>query len=195
MVRVPAPPMPSELDGRPLEDVWRDAVDRWLTMVERNRGLWLAAIRDPELEDIFDAAREASSTNILNISGAPDTPGRRAYVRIYGAGAEAATIEWLQRGRLEREQVVDVLVRTLLVLIEQMEEHTMSNRTFVIGVGMTKFDKPGHEGGRLPRLGQGGRREGARRRRRPLRHGRAGLRRLLLRRLDLRASARSTASA
>ena len=122
MVRVPAPPMPSELEGRPLEDVWRDAVDRWLTMVERNRGLWLAAIRDPELEDIFDAAREASSTNILNISGAPDTPGRRAYVRIYGAGAEAATIEWLQRGRLEREQVVDVLVRSLLVLIEQMEE-------------------------------------------------------------------------
>ena len=122
MVRVPAPPMPSELAGRPLDEVWGEAVDRWLTMVERNRGLWLAAVRDPELEEIFDAAREASATNVLNISGAPDTPGRRAYVRIYGAGAEAATIEWLQRGRLEREQVVDVLVRSLLVLIEQMEE-------------------------------------------------------------------------
>jgi AcrR family transcriptional regulator len=122
MVRVPAPPMPSELAGRPLEDVWGDAVDRWLTMVERNRGLWLAAIRDPELEDIFEAAREASATNILNISGAPDTPGRRAYVRMYGAGAEAATIEWLARGRLEREQVRDLLVRTLLVLVEEMKE-------------------------------------------------------------------------
>ena len=44
----------------------------------------------------------------------------------------------------------------------------------------------GHQGGRLPRLGQGGRREGARRRRDPLRRRRAGLRRLLLRRLDLR---------
>ena len=62
----------------------------------------------------------------------------------------------------------------------------MSNRTFVIGVGMTKFEKPGTQGGRLPRLGQGGRGEGARRRRHPLRGRRAGLRRLLLRRLDLR---------
>ncbi len=32
------------------------------------------------------------------------------------------------------------------------------DRTFVVGVGMTKFDKPGHEGGRLSGLGQGGRR-------------------------------------
>ena len=43
-----------------------------------------------------------------------------------------------------------------------------------------------HQGGRLPRLGQGGRGEGARRRRHPLHRRRAGLRRLLLRRLDLR---------
>jgi hypothetical protein len=123
MVRVPAPPMPSELAGRPLEDVWRDAVERWLTMVERNRGLWLAAVRDPELDPIFDAAREASATNVLNIIGAPDTARLRAFVRVYGAGAEAATIEWLSRGRLEREQVRDLLVRSLLVLVEEMKEN------------------------------------------------------------------------
>ena len=43
-----------------------------------------------------------------------------------------------------------------------------------------------HQGGGLPGLGRGGGREGARRRRHRLRRGRAGLRRLLLRRLDLR---------
>ena len=43
-----------------------------------------------------------------------------------------------------------------------------------------------HQGGRLPGLGQGGGGEGARRRRHSLRGRRAGLRRLLLRRLDLR---------
>jgi AcrR family transcriptional regulator len=122
MVRVPSPPMPGELAGRPLEAVWAEAVERWLTMVERNRGLWLAAIRDPELETIFDAAREASATNVLRIVGAPDTLRVRAFVRIYGAGAEAATVEWLARGRLTRQQVHDLLVRSLLVLVREMKE-------------------------------------------------------------------------
>lgn len=122
MVRVPSPPMPAELEGRPLEDVWSETVDRWLTMVERNRGLWLAAIRDPDLEPIFDRAREQSATNVLRIVGAPDTPALRALIRIYGAGAEAATVEWLARGRLTREQVRDVLVRSMLVLARDVKE-------------------------------------------------------------------------
>lgn len=123
MLAVPAPPMPHELAGRPLADVWRDAVDRWLTMVERNRGLWLAAMRDPELGPVLDDAREASATNVLRIVGAPDTPRLRAFVRAYGAGAETATIEWLDRHRLTREQVHDLLVRSLLVLATELEKH------------------------------------------------------------------------
>ena len=59
-------------------------------------------------------------------------------------------------------------------------------RTFVIGVGMTKFDKPGTKEGDYPDWAQRGRREGARRRGHRLRRGRAGVRRLLLRRVDLR---------
>ena len=60
-------------------------------------------------------------------------------------------------------------------------------RTFVIGVGMTKFDKPGTKEGDYPGLGAGGRR--ARRSPTPgiaYDADRAGLRRLLLRRLDRR---------
>ena len=68
------------------------------------------------------------------------------------------------------------------------------NRTFVVGVGMTKFEKPGTKDWDYPDMGQGGRAAGARRRRHPLRPDRAGVRRLLLRRLDLRASAPSTSS-
>ena len=122
MVRVPSPPVPAELQGRPLEDVWGEAVDRWLIMVERSRGLWLSAIRDRELAPIFDQAREASATNVLRIVGAPDTPALRAFVRIYGAGAEAATVEWLEAGRLDRAQVRDLLVRSLLVLVREVKE-------------------------------------------------------------------------
>ena len=122
LVRVPSPPVPEELAGRSLEAVWAEAVDGWLTMVERSRGLWLAAIRDPELDPILDAAREASATGILRIVGVRDTDRLRAYARIYGAGAEAATVEWLARGRLTREQVHALLVRSLLVLVTELRE-------------------------------------------------------------------------
>ena len=122
MLAVPAPPMPHQLAGRPLADVWGEAVDRWLAMVERNRGLWLAAMRDPELEPILDDARERSTTNVLRIVDAPDTPRLRAFVRAYGAGAETATIEWLARGRLTRAQVRDLLVRSLLVLATELNK-------------------------------------------------------------------------
>ena len=50
----------------------------------------------------------------------------------------------------------------------------MTERTFVIGVGMTKFEKPGPQGLGLPGHGPRGRAEGARRRRHRLRPGRAG---------------------
>ncbi len=122
MLAVPAPPMPEQLRGRALEDVWAEAVDRWLTMVERNRGTWLAAMRDPELEPVLDDAREASATNVLRIVGAPDTPRLRAFVRAYGAGAETATIEWLDRARLTRQQVHSLLVRSLLVLVSELKK-------------------------------------------------------------------------
>ena len=113
LLRLPPPPRALTLS---------DALDGWLTMVERNRGIWLAAMRDPELAPVLDDAREASSTNVLGIVGAPDTPRLRAFVRAYGAGAETATVEWLDRGRLTREQVHDLLVRSLLVLATELNK-------------------------------------------------------------------------
>ena len=66
----------------------------------------------------------------------------------------------------------------------------MSNKTYVIGVGMTKFDKPGTKEGDYPDWAKEAGREGACRRRRPLRRDRAGLRRLRVRRLELRPARR-----
>ena len=60
------------------------------------------------------------------------------------------------------------------------------SRTFVIGVGMTKFEKPGSKDWDYPDMAKEAGTQGARGRRHPLRRRRAGLRRLLLRRLDLR---------
>ena len=116
MVRLPEPPA----------DVatWAQAVDGWLTMVERNQGTWVTAIGpggDPEVEPILEAARESAATRVLRIAGAPDTPVNRAAVRAYGAAAEEATLEWLVRNRLSRDQVHDLLTRALPALVGDQE--------------------------------------------------------------------------
>ena len=73
---------------------------------------------------------------------------------------------------------------------EQPQEREMSNKTYVIGVGMTKFEKPGTKEWDYPDMAKEAGDEGARGRRHRLRRDRAGLRRLLLRRLDLRPARR-----
>ena len=62
----------------------------------------------------------------------------------------------------------------------------MSNRTFVIGVGMTKFEKPGTKEGDYPDWAKEAGEKALADAGISLRRRRAGLRRLLLRRLDLR---------
>ena len=71
----------------------------------------------------------------------------------------------------------------------------MSNRTFVIGVGMTKFEKPGAREWDYPEMAREAGTKALEDAGIPYDRDRAGLRRLLLRRVDLRASARSTGSA
>jgi AcrR family transcriptional regulator len=97
-----------------------EVIDRWLTMIERNRGTWLASHgaqglgRDPELEQILDEARERAVDALIAILR-PDAvvdapPELRATLRAYGGFAEAASIEWLERERVTREQLVAMLV-------------------------------------------------------------------------------------
>jgi AcrR family transcriptional regulator len=148
LVRTPASPVPGPGAGRSLQDVISESVDRWLTMIERNRGTWLAAIgaqglgHDPEVEAILDEAREAAAGRLiaaLGVGGADGADGAagaagaagvagvtgadgaagvagaperlRAVVRAYGGMAEAASVEWLQRGRLTRDEVHALLVQ------------------------------------------------------------------------------------
>src|SRR5438445_3166417 len=56
LVRMPSNPVPLQSPGRGLELVISESVERWMTMLERNRGTWVAAIgaqglgHDPEVE-------------------------------------------------------------------------------------------------------------------------------------------------
>jgi AcrR family transcriptional regulator len=99
-------------------------------MLERNRGTWLAAIgarglgRDPEVEAILEDAREQAADRLIEAlqtyeaSQAP--PQLRAAVRAYSGFAEAASVEWLERGRLTREQARILLVEGFLSIVRDV---------------------------------------------------------------------------
>jgi AcrR family transcriptional regulator len=140
MVELPADLFPAdETGGRRRDEVLGEAVDRWLEMLERNRGTWLASLgaqgfgRDPELEAVLDEARERAVDRLVALvreddhapaasgreraSARDGTPELRALLRSFGGLAEAASLEWLERRRLTREQVKQLLLRSLLALV------------------------------------------------------------------------------
>jgi AcrR family transcriptional regulator len=130
MVRVPANPVPLQAPGRGIETVIDESVERWLTMLERNRDMWLAAIgarglgRDPELEQILDDAREQAADRLIEAlqtyEAATAPPHLRAAIRAYSGFAEAASVEWLERGRLTRGQIHTLLVQGFLSIVNNV---------------------------------------------------------------------------
>jgi AcrR family transcriptional regulator len=121
LVRTPANPIPQPHEGRSLETVISESVERWLDMLERNKGTWLAAIgaqglgSDPEVEAILDDAREQAAARLIAALGGKPAKAEaerlRAVVRSYGGMAEAASVEWLGRGRLTRSEIHALLVQ------------------------------------------------------------------------------------
>ena len=126
MVRVPAPPVPHQVEGTTVEQRMSDSLEAWLEMVWRNRELWLESAggagpgADPEVGEIFEQARELATTRMIAVVGldesAQDRPEVRALFRAYGGMAEAATVQWLRHERLSREQVAHLLHRTAMTL-------------------------------------------------------------------------------
>jgi AcrR family transcriptional regulator len=110
--------------------VLSEAVDRWLDMVERNRGTWMATVgahgfgRDAELEVILDEARDRIADRVIALVRAGDpadaSPELRAVIRAYAGFAEALSLEWIERGTLTRAQVHDLLLHALLNLVNDV---------------------------------------------------------------------------
>jgi hypothetical protein len=77
--------------------------------------------RDPEIEAIFDDARERHANKVIEILRQGETPDSaprelRAAVRAYAGFVEAATSDWLRGGLLSRAQLRELLVEGLLTL-------------------------------------------------------------------------------
>src|SRR3984957_4308053 len=131
LMRMPSNPVPLQAPGRGLDHVIEESVDRWLTMLERNRGTWLAANGtrglgggDPELEAILEDAREEAADRLIEALQTYEAqtapPELRAAIRAYSGFAEAASIEGLPRGRLTRDQTRELLTQTFLTLVNQV---------------------------------------------------------------------------
>jgi AcrR family transcriptional regulator len=124
------PPVPEYVPGVTPEERLAESVDGWLQMVEDNSETWLAALgaeglgHDPEIEEIFDRVREMAVDNIIAVLGIGPlrdaSPELRAVLRAYGGLAEAASREWLERGRLDRSQIQALLTDALLALVRDV---------------------------------------------------------------------------
>jgi AcrR family transcriptional regulator len=119
----------AELRGGTREEVLSEAVERFLDSVRSNRETWLATVgaqgfgRDPELEAVLEEARETTAERVIELvrpGGGRASRELRAAIRAYAGFAEAASLEWLQRRRLTREQVHGMLVGTLLSLVDDV---------------------------------------------------------------------------
>lgn len=127
MVRVPPLSVPEYVQGKGTRERVSEAIDGWLTMTSRNRSTWLDSIRsqglgDAEIAAIFEEAREDVALRMIAILGLGPVedvaPERLAMMRAYGGLAEAATVQWLDHGRLTREQVHELLVESATRMAE-----------------------------------------------------------------------------
>jgi AcrR family transcriptional regulator len=126
LVRVPT--IPTGAEGRGSErDVWSLSVEGWMALVEANRELWLSAISagaaawDHEVDEILNEARElvaGRALEALGVAPAQAPPGLLAVARGYGGLVEEVTREWLERGRLTRDEARGVLLHALPALVE-----------------------------------------------------------------------------
>lgn len=138
MVRVPPPPVPEYVQGTSPEQRIAESIDNWLEVVWRNRETWLASMSgagfgaEAEIGRIFEEAREEAAARTIAVLGLGPaeeaSPEVRGVFRAYSGMAEAATVQWLQHGRLTREQVATMLNRVALSLagevLEQLSEQT-----------------------------------------------------------------------
>ncbi len=130
MVRVPPPPVPEYVQGTTPGQRVAESIDAWLEMVWRNRETWLASMSGAglaagdEVGVVFEEAREEAAARMVAVLGLGPideaAPELLATMRAYGGMAEAATVQWLEHGRLTREQVAALLTETATQLADDV---------------------------------------------------------------------------
>lgn len=109
-------------------DTWEESVDAWMDLIEANRDEWLLAVsagetgRDAKMRAILERARDRTASQVLAVLGLDDRaqPEARSLVLAYGRFAEEVTREWLERGRLTREQARILLAGSLPLMVDKL---------------------------------------------------------------------------
>jgi AcrR family transcriptional regulator len=109
----------TDLDLEPLERL-ADGLDRYLEYVATHARGFATVLRagigsDPEVAAIVEGVRAAMARRILADVTDTDPPPAALRIAIRGwvGFAEAASLEWLERGGLSREELRELLVRAL----------------------------------------------------------------------------------
>jgi AcrR family transcriptional regulator len=106
-------------------DMLRDSIDRYIAYVSENRTSYLALLRGPAstsplLVTLVEETRKAIVGIILTEAPVPvdDTDRPRLLLAIRGwiAFVEETTLSWLRDETITREELVDLLVESLLAL-------------------------------------------------------------------------------
>ncbi|MFP5488819.1 MAG: hypothetical protein ACLGHQ_11000, partial [Acidimicrobiia bacterium] len=118
---------PADALGTP--EAWTTAVDSFLAAIERNPSRWLNSVnvggaeRDDEVAAILAETREILADQTLVAIGLADRaedPTVRAFVRAWGGFVQELTVEWVGRGRIDRERARRAMLATLPLLVERV---------------------------------------------------------------------------
>lgn len=121
LMRTPTLPVPEYVQGATARSRLDESVDAWLTAIEASGDLYLAAtsgsgMGDPEIAAIVEETRDAAARRLAEVLGlgpvAELSPVRLGLLRSWEALAEGAVRQWLEYGRLTREQVRRLMVET-----------------------------------------------------------------------------------
>ncbi len=124
------PKAPSPIPGTDpdLDTALEDMTEWWLTQLEQNREMWLAVLgargigRDPEVEALLDEIEERARADLVAYISARDPaqapPELWAVVTAWQGLAEAIGVEWLRRGRINREQAKVLVLESLRRLLK-----------------------------------------------------------------------------
>jgi AcrR family transcriptional regulator len=117
-------PLPDFVEGATVEDRVGESVRSWLNLVERQSDAWLTATtigasgRDGDVQALVDGAVDRVVEGISSVAGlvrhGEIGEHVRASLRGYAGFANAVCREWLEHGRLTRDEV-DVLLNGVLV--------------------------------------------------------------------------------
>ena len=98
------------------------SVEAFVGHVTDNRDAYVAFIRgssggDPQMLQVYEATRSAFTERVLDELDVAVTPRLRAAVRGWVALTEEVTVDWLSRGELARDEVVELVDDALVALV------------------------------------------------------------------------------